>query len=150
VSSGPAAPGAKAIVLDANILIRAVPGRRVLALLERYADRVRFLTTDEALIDARAYVPEILTKRGFPAQASAVYAETLDLLPLRVTLMPSEAYADRETEARLRLAGRDEGDWPILALALELGCPIWTEDTDFFGSGVPTWTTDRVELYLSG
>jgi hypothetical protein len=26
--------------------------------------------------------------------------------------------------------------------------PIWTEDTDFFGCGVATWTTDRVELYL--
>ena len=22
------------------------------------------------------------------------------------------------------------------------------EDRDFFGAGVPTWTTDRVELYL--
>jgi hypothetical protein len=30
-----------------------------------------------------------------------------------------------------------------------LGCPIWTEDNDFFGAGVPTWTTDRVELFLA-
>jgi hypothetical protein len=30
-----------------------------------------------------------------------------------------------------------------------LGCPIWTEDTDFFGCGVATWTTDRVEIYLA-
>jgi predicted nucleic acid-binding protein len=43
---------------------------------------------------------------------------------------------------------RDEDDWPILASALALGCPIWTEDTDFFGCGVPTWTTDRVEFFL--
>lgn len=27
--------------------------------------------------------------------------------------------------------------------------PPWTEDTDFFGCGVATWTTDRVELYLA-
>jgi predicted nucleic acid-binding protein len=46
-------------------------------------------------------------------------------------------------------ARRDEDDWPILASALALGCPIWTEDTDFFGCGVATWTTDRVELYLA-
>ena len=32
---------------------------------------------------------------------------------------------------------------------LALGCAIWTEDTDFFGCGVATWTTDRVELYLA-
>jgi len=44
---------------------------------------------------------------------------------------------------------RDLADWPILATAIVLDCLIWTEDQDFFGTGVPTWTTDRVELYLS-
>jgi hypothetical protein len=50
--------------------------------------------------------------------------------------------------ARQRIALRDEDDWPILASALALDCAIWTEDTDFFGCGVATWTTDRIELYL--
>jgi hypothetical protein len=27
---------------------------------------------------------------------------------------------------------------------------VWTEDSDFFGAGVATWTSDRVELYLAG
>ena len=39
-------------------------------------------------------------------------------------------------------------DWPVAAVALLLGLPIWTEDQDFFGSGIATWTTDRVELFL--
>jgi hypothetical protein len=26
--------------------------------------------------------------------------------------------------------------------------PIWTEDQDFFGSGVATWTSGRIEVYL--
>ena len=51
--------------------------------------------------------------------------------------------------ARERIGRRDEDDWPILASALAFDCPIWTEDADFFGCGVATWTTDRVELYLS-
>ena len=38
---------------------------------------------------------------------------------------------------------------PILAAALALRCPIWTEDADFFGTGIGTWTTDRVELFLA-
>ena len=47
------------------------------------------------------------------------------------------------------LATRDPDDWPVLASALALGCrPIWTEDTDFFGCGVATWTTDRVQMFL--
>ena len=60
-----------------------------------------------------------------------------------------EAYSGLEAIARERLARRDEDDWPILAAALALRCPIWTEDTDFFGCGVATWTSDRVEMYLS-
>lgn len=60
-----------------------------------------------------------------------------------------ETYAPMEALARQRLARRDEDDWPILAAALALGCPIWTEDTDFFGCGVATWTTDRVEMFLA-
>lgn len=39
---------------------------------------------------------------------------------------------DFETEARRRLSTRDPEDWPILAAALALGCPIWTEDTVSF------------------
>ncbi|MBI4874020.1 MAG: hypothetical protein HY822_05230, partial [Acidobacteria bacterium] len=27
--------------------------------------------------------------------------------------------------------------------------PIWTEDTDFFGCGVATWTSSRVEMFLT-
>lgn len=42
----------------------------------------------------------------------------------------------------------DEQDWPLLALALTLDCPVWTEDKDFFGTGVATWHTQTVEIYL--
>jgi predicted nucleic acid-binding protein len=56
-------------------------------------------------------------------------------------------YEQHEAEARRRIS-RDVSDWPIVATAMLLGCPIWTEDRDFFGSGVATWTTENVELYL--
>ncbi len=59
-----------------------------------------------------------------------------------------EVYGDFEAEARERLEMRDQDDWPILATALALGCPIWTEDSDFFGCGVATWTSNRVQVFL--
>ena len=61
-----------------------------------------------------------------------------------VDLIGSEVYIDFESTARERLGDRDPEDWPILATALAIGCPIWTEDADFFGCGVPTWITSRV------
>ena len=63
-------------------------------------------------------------------------------------LIGCEVYGQFEMEARERLNRRDPDDWPILASALALGCPIWTEDTDFFGCGAATWTSDRVQGFL--
>ncbi|WP_332258704.1 PIN domain-containing protein [Polaromonas glacialis] len=34
------------------------------------------------------------------------------------------------------MAMRDADDWPVLACAMTPGCPVWTENADFFGSGV--------------
>jgi predicted nucleic acid-binding protein len=74
---------------------------------------------------------------------------TLDSLVQLVGVTEFETYAPFEAIARARLARRDEDDWPVLATALALRSPIWTEDTDFFGCGVATWTSDRVEIYLT-
>lgn len=53
------------IILDANILIRAVLGRRVRQLLETYAPRgVRFYTPDIAFEDAGKYLLLLLKKQG--------------------------------------------------------------------------------------
>lgn len=71
------------------------------------------------------------------------------LLSQVVRQVDMDAYAEFESEARKRIEQRDEGDWPVLAAALALKCPVWTEDADFFGCGVATWTTDRVELFLA-
>jgi predicted nucleic acid-binding protein len=57
-------------------------------------------------------------------------------------------YRLHEQEAKNRIAMRDINDWSVVAVALMLDCPIWTEDNDFFGTGVATWTSDRVHLYL--
>jgi predicted nucleic acid-binding protein len=134
------------LVLDANILIRAVLGSRVLGLLRKYAGQVEFMAPDVAFQEAREHLPGILEAKQiplFPAMA------TLDLLMRLVQTVEAETYATFEAVARERIAKRDEDDWPVLAAALALGCPIWTEDADFFGCGVATWTTDRVELYLA-
>ena len=36
------------------------------------------------------------------------------------------------------------------ACAMTIASLVWTEDADFFGTGVATWTTDSVGLYLAG
>lgn len=134
------------LVLNANILIRAVLGSRVLSLLRKYAEQVEFLAPDIAFEEAHEKLPEILERRKAPV-APAMAA--LELVAGPAQTVEAETYEPFKDLARQRIARRDEDDWPILAAALALDCPIWTEDADFFGCGVATWTTDRVELYLA-
>ena len=134
------------IVLDANILIRAVMGRRVRQLLEEYAGHnVRFVAPDVAYADAGNYLPPLLRKRG---KSDADVSSSLRYLQHLVEPVDRESYSAFEDEARQRLRGRDEDDWPILATALALSYPIWTEDADFFGTGIAIWTTSHVEIFL--
>lgn len=135
----------KGLVLDANILIRAVLGSRVRLLLETYEDSADFYAPDVCFEDAREYIPEVLSGRGDDPEVGLVVLRQIGTL---VQPVDRALYGDFEQLARGRMATRDIEDWPVVAVALMLNIPIWTEDQDFFGAGVATWTTDRVELYL--
>ena len=137
----------RGLVLDANILIRAVLGRRVRSLLEAYEDSTDFYAPDVCFDDANGYLPGVLTKRADDPKVGLAVLQQMRAL---VTPVDRALYQDLEHPARRRVATRDADDWPVAAVALLLDVPIWTEDQDFFGSGIATWTTDRVELYLQG
>ena len=133
-------------MLDANIVVRAVLGVRVRQLIERYAGEVDLFAPDVAFVEAEAYLPGLYAKRGLSAEPALAVCEQVSAI---VQELPLPFYLGQESEARARIERRDPDDWPVLACALVLGCPVWTEDLDFFGTGVATWTSDRVELFLS-
>ena len=132
------------LVVDANILVRAVLGRRVRDVIEG-ASNVSFFVPETAFVEAEEHVAALAIKRGGDPEIALAFLRSLSPF---VELIGREVYGQFEVEARERLDNRDPDDWPILASALALGCPIWTEDTDFFGCGVATWTTDRVQMFL--
>ena len=138
-------PG-RALVLDANILIRAVLGQRVRRILEAHADNISFFIPETAYAEAEEHLAMLVVKRGGdPAIAMA----SLRSMAALGTVTSQDLYGDFEAEARKRPGARDPEDWPILAAALALGCPIWTEDTDFFGCGVATWTSGSIDIFLA-
>jgi predicted nucleic acid-binding protein len=106
---------------------------------------VKFFAPTVAYEDAWKYSPALLAKRGVPGETAMAVLEGLVSI---VQSVDEEIYADMRTQAMQRIAMRDANDWPILACAMTLGWPVWTEDADFFGTGVPIWTTDRVSLYF--
>ena len=83
-----------------------------------------------------------------PSRRDLVLTTTLTALAGHLTTVTDLEYGGHEAEARDRIP-RDPNDWPTVALALRLGCGIWTNDQDFFGCGVPVWTTGTLLTHLA-
>ncbi|MFM8466522.1 MAG: PIN domain-containing protein [Oxalobacteraceae bacterium] len=135
----------RALVLDANILIRAVLGPRVRNLIFDNAEKVRFFVPEDCVVDAKQYLPEILASKGMEPQLAM---SVLDGLMGHIQPLENDWLEDFEAAAKERMQSRDPDDWPVLAAALALGCPIWTQDADFFGVGVVTWSTQHIEAFF--
>src|SRR5579859_7058047 len=112
------------LVLDANILIRAILGHRVRELIESYAPKgIRFFTPGVAFEDARTYLHYFSKKRNKP---QADLTSSLEYLRGVVEPLTPELGGAVEIEARQRLRGREESDWPVLDSAHALVCAKWT------------------------
>jgi predicted nucleic acid-binding protein len=135
----------KALIVDANILVRAVLGKRARKVIETYAESVSFFVPEAAYAEAEEHLAALVIQRGGDPKKALALLHALGAL---MEPIGSDTYGGFEAVARERLGQRDPEDWPILAAALALNCPIWTEDTDFFGCGVATWTSRLVEMFL--
>ncbi|MDF1487707.1 PIN domain-containing protein [Tessaracoccus caeni] len=135
------------IVLDANILIRAVLGKRVGELIEQYGADTVFFTPEVAFREAARHLPMIAARRRYDP---LLLLEALDQVKVLVETVTDDVTAPLRGAALERIGSRDPMDWPIVAAAIALDCPIWTEDRDFFGAGIATWTSAHVEIYLRG
>ncbi|MFA6060544.1 MAG: PIN domain-containing protein [Taibaiella sp.] len=133
------------LVLDANILIRAVLGKKVRELMFQFNTEASFFTPDVCMNDARKYLPDILKKRSKLFEPAL---EVLEEFTHLIQVVDKNIYQEYEIDAKKRIYNRDIFDWPVVATALMLNSPIWTEDQDFFGTGIPVWTTDRIHIFF--
>jgi predicted nucleic acid-binding protein len=133
------------LVLDANILIRAVLGSKVRELLLKFNNSVEFFTPDVCMEDAQKYLPTIFEKRQLPVESAL---DVLYRIKHLIKIVEKSIYLEQENDAKQRVKSRDIHDWPVVATALVLNSPIWSEDQDFFGVGLPIWTTDRIQIFF--
>ena len=122
-------------VADANVLVSAVIGGRA-ALVLRH-ERVEQVFTPAAVYD------EVLEYLGPLAKKKRLRLDTLLLTvaAVPVTVVDRPEYGDELPEANRRIGPRDPDDVDVLALALHLEIPVWTNDNDFEHSGVEWHTT---------
>ncbi len=123
------------LAADANVLLAAVIGGRARLVLTS-PGVTEILTTANVLSEVREYVPLLAVKRKLdPANM------LLTVAALPVTVVPALEYRHKLAEARRRIGERDPDDVELLALALHLRIPVWSNDDDFSSARAPWFTT---------
>ena len=87
----------RALVLDANILIRAVLGNRVRRMLEEYAESVSFFIPESADAEAEEHLASLVTRRGGDPSKGLILFRAVAAL---ADLVTADLYGDYEAEAR--------------------------------------------------
>jgi predicted nucleic acid-binding protein len=87
-------------------------------------------------------------RRGLGREvADELSAACLAAIDANVVAIDEAVYASVEDEASARSL-RDPSDWPVVACALVLGADVWTNDNDYLGTGIATWTTQTLQRWL--
>lgn len=133
------------LVLDANILIRAVLGKKVRDYIIKHNDEVDFFIPDVCIKDAEKYLPQLFINKGLPPEPAL---DVLNHIYGMLKIVTLDIYKNYKDDAIRRIQARDINDWPIVASALTFNSAIWTEDQDFFGSGISTWTTRNIHIFF--
>jgi predicted nucleic acid-binding protein len=94
------------------------------------------LTTEVTLAEVQEYAGQLARKRRLSVDLVLLAAAALP-----VTTVPRTAYASSLGEARKRIARRDPDDVELLAPAIQLKLPVWSNDNDFEDTGVIWHTT---------
>jgi predicted nucleic acid-binding protein len=138
------------LVVDTSVLVREllrVKGRARLG-----DDRLELFLPermwDEAQVELPRRIKAFVRRRKLePSVGDELIRLCIESVGTNIVILDEAIYAAVEDEARGRSL-RDPNDWPVVACALALSSGVWTNNNDFLGTGVPTWTTDTLQVWL--
>jgi predicted nucleic acid-binding protein len=126
------------LAVDANVILSAIVGGRArLAMVHPQVEEL--YTTAATLAEVHEYAGYLAKKRRLSSDLVL-----LALAALPVTVVDRAVYAARVPEAARRIGSRDPDDAELLALALHLNVPVWSNDKDFEAAGVEWHTTAQL------
>ena len=112
------------LVVDANIFISALIGGKAAELL--FNPDFDLLTTERTTWEVKKYLPQLAE---YTEDTSAHLLYLFELIPVRAC--QSKEYEKSLSAARIIIGVRDPCDVDSLALTLEIGVPLWSNDADF-------------------
>lgn len=126
------------IAADANVLLSAVLGGRARLILE-HPTIEKVFTAEEAFAEVQEYAAILAKKKRLTMDLVLLAVDTLP-----VTVVERHDYRAHISEAFRMIGKRDPDDVPILALALSLQIPVWSNDRDFEATDVEWYTTESL------
>lgn len=130
------------LVADVNVLLSTLIGGGARRVLNHPQVREVF-TTEHTLSEVEEYAPVLAKQKRLPADILL-----LAMAALPVTIVVRAQYAKNIAEATKRIGQRDPDDIELLALALHLQIPIWSNDRDFERLNVDLFTTEDLLRHL--
>jgi predicted nucleic acid-binding protein len=118
------------LVADTNIILSALlkDGSFIAEMMKTSGIQIYF--PEYGLAEISAYKSYILSKRE-RSSAKQNFDYALKFLLESVIVVPDELYSSRIKEAAELMKDIDEKDSAFLALALQLGSPVWSNDKHF-------------------
>lgn len=129
------------LIVDTNILLGAVLGKSLPLLADIAARDAVLLVPARMMMEARSIVADKERVPAVGAFERLLQAESM------VTVLEAMHYEHQEMAARARLTSAGQKDWPLLAAALALDAPVWSNDKHLWGTGVAVWVTRNIGFW---
>lgn len=126
------------LVADANVLLSAAIGGRARLILN-HRSITRVATAASTYEEVFEYIPKLAKRKGLKLDTLL-----FSVAALPVEVIEADAYERKMSEARRRIAHRDPDDVDVLALALHLKLPVWSNDNDFEEARIEWYTTGEL------
>ena len=127
----------KKLAADANVILSAAAGKAALRIF--LIEEVEIVTSQFNIDEVKEYLGAIAEQYSL---SEVILESQLKLLPLKI--YQRHFYEDFIRKAAKIMSGRDEDDVELLALALKLNVPVWSNDGDFKVAGIQVYTTAKL------
>jgi len=136
------------VVVDTNVLISALLKNNSFTAKLSRSEFFEIYFPEDGLREIEYYKKYIISKREKALQKQS-FEYVLKFILEPIHIIPSELYSQKIKDAYEEMRGIDEKDTPFLALALQLNCPIWSDDKHFKQQSIAKVYTTKEILDLS-
>lgn len=136
------------IVIDTNILMSALIKDSAFTEKLIKSEFLDLYYPEDGLSEIEYYKEYIISKRNKTAQIKS-FEYALKFILESIHIIPSELYSSKINDAYEIMKYIDEKDTPFLALALQLNCPVWSNDPHLKQQKTAVaYTTDEISRLL--